>query len=63
MVPPVAAPKDRVFASPLARAEAAAKIAAVLGVEAGESEKMVAHVHCSGSCDNAQNRAKYGWMC
>ena len=51
--------KAPVNGCPVGGAESAAKIAAVLGVEAGESEKMVAHVHCSGSCDNAQTRAKY----
>ena len=51
--------KAPVNGCPVGGAAAAAKIAAVLGVEVTESEKMVAHVHCSGTCGNAKNRANY----
>ena len=51
--------KAPVNGCPVGGAAAAEKIAAVLGVEVTESEKMVAHVHCSGTCENAKNRAKY----
>lgn len=51
--------KAPVNGCPVGGAAAAAKIAAVLGVEVVESEKMIAHVHCSGTCSNAKNRAVY----
>ncbi|MGM9631029.1 RnfABCDGE type electron transport complex subunit B [Butyricicoccus sp.] len=51
--------KAPVNGCPVGGAAAAEKIAAVLGVEVTESEKMIAHVHCSGTCENAKNRAKY----
>ena len=51
--------KAPVNGCPVGGAAAAEKIAAVLGVEVTESEKMVAHVHCSGTCENAKNRAQY----
>lgn len=35
------------------------KIAAVLGVEAGETRKKVAFVHCGGDCGHAKIRAEY----
>ena len=35
------------------------KIAAVLGVEAGETRKKVAFVHCAGDCGHAKQRAEY----
>lgn len=44
---------------PVGGAESAEKIAKVLGVTVTESEKMIAHVHCSGTCENAKNRATY----
>jgi len=37
-------------------AEAAKKIAAVLGVESGDVVPMMAHVRCNGTCDNTQKR-------
>lgn len=51
--------KAPVNGCPVGGAAAAEKIAAVLGVEVTESEKMVAHVHCSGTCENVKNRAQY----
>ena len=51
--------KAPVNACPVGGAAAAEKIAAVLGVEVVEAEKMVAHVHCSGTCENVKNRANY----
>ncbi len=35
------------------------KIAAIMGVEAGDAEKMVAFVRCSGTCDKASSRYEY----
>ena len=43
---------------PVGGAACAEKIAAVMGVEASQSEKMVAHVHCNGGM-NAADKAKY----
>ena len=40
-------------------AEAAAKIAAVMGVDAGSSEKMIAFVPCAGSSENAALKFDY----
>ena len=51
--------KAPVNGCPVGGAAAAEKIAAVLGVEVTESEKMVAHVHCSGTCGVAKDRAVY----
>lgn len=51
--------KAPVNGCPVGGAAAAEKIAKVLGVEVVESEKMIAHVHCSGNCDNVKNRAIY----
>lgn len=35
------------------------KIAEIMGVEAGSSEKMVAYVHCNGTCDKAATQYEY----
>ena len=43
---------------PVGGAACAEKIAAVMGVDAGAGDKMVAHVHCNGGC-NAVDKAKY----
>lgn len=43
---------------PVGGAPVAAKIAAIMGVDAGASDKMVAHVHCDGGC-NANKRFNY----
>ena len=51
--------KAPVNGCPVGGAASAEKIAKVLGVEVTESEKMVAHVHCSGDCETAKNRANY----
>ena len=40
-------------------AEAAAKVAAVMGVAAGSAEKMIAFVPCSGSAENAALKFDY----
>lgn len=42
-----------VNACPVGGEAVGAKIAAIMGVEAGSSEKMVAYVHCNGDCDKA----------
>ncbi|MGN1031132.1 MAG: RnfABCDGE type electron transport complex subunit B [Butyricicoccaceae bacterium] len=44
---------------PVGGEAAAAKIAAILGVEVASGDKMVAHVHCGGTCDKAPDRTKY----
>ncbi len=40
-------------------AETAAKVSEIMGVSAGEAEKMVAHVACSGAADIAEPRFNY----
>ena len=42
-----------------AGAEGAAKIAEIMGVEAGSAEKMVAHVYCCGGDKNAKKKYNY----
>ena len=44
---------------PVGGAAAAEKIAVVMGVSAGETEKMVAHVNCKGTCTNAKSKYEY----
>src|SRR3712207_46675 len=44
---------------PIGGAEAAAKIASVMGVEAESSEPKVAYVKCQGTCENAKNKYSY----
>jgi len=51
-----------VNACPVGGAAAAAKIAEVMGLEAGSSEKMVAHVACKGTCDKAKSKYEYFGM-
>lgn len=41
------------------KAAVAEKIAAIMGVEAGETVEMVANVACSGSCLNASDKYEY----
>lgn len=43
---------------PVGGAACAAKVAAVMGVEADTSERKVAHVHCNGGC-NAADKTQY----
>lgn len=43
---------------PVGGADCAAKVAAVMGVDAGSADKQVAHVHCNGGC-NAVDKAAY----
>lgn len=44
---------------PVAGAAGAEKIAKIMGVEAGSSEKQVAFVKCAGTCDKAKVRYHY----
>ena len=44
---------------PVGGAPVAAKISEVMGVEAGDSTKMVAFVHCNGTCVNANKAYEY----
>ena len=48
-----------VDACPVGGAPCAEKIAAIMGVEAGSSEKMVAFVKCKGTCDKAKSQYNY----
>ncbi|MDO4521827.1 MAG: RnfABCDGE type electron transport complex subunit B [Eubacteriales bacterium] len=48
-----------VNACPVGGAPVAAKIGAVMGVEAGASVKRVAFVHCIGDCDSAKDKCNY----
>ena len=54
----ILAGKAPVTACAPAGAEGAAKIAAIMGMEAPSGEKMVAHVLCNGGC-NAKDKANY----
>lgn len=51
----ILAGKAPVNACAPAGAEGAAKIAAIMGVEAADGERMVAHVHCNGGCAAQKN--------
>lgn len=48
-----------VNACPVGGAPVGEKIAEIMGVEAGSSEKMVAYVACTGDCDRAKVDYKY----
>lgn len=48
-----------VGACPVGGAPVAEKIAAIMGLDAGEAVKMVAFVHCSGTCDKAASNGDY----
>jgi len=55
----IAAGKAAPNACPVASEEANNRIAAIMGVEAGSGEKMVAYVMCAGTCDKAKEKYKY----
>lgn len=44
---------------PVGGAPVAEKIARIMGVDAGEAEKVAAFVKCSGDCENAASRCHY----
>lgn len=48
-----------VNACPVGGAAVAEKVAAVMGVEAGSTEKMTAFVKCQGDCDKAKSKFEY----
>lgn len=48
-----------VNACPVGGAAIGEKIAAIMGVEAGASEKMVAYVACGGNCEKAKENYEY----
>ena len=50
--------KAPVNACPVGGADCAAKIAAIMGVDAGSTERQVARVHCNGGC-NAKDKFNY----
>ncbi|MCR5607696.1 MAG: RnfABCDGE type electron transport complex subunit B [Lachnospiraceae bacterium] len=51
--------KAEVGACPVGGKQVADKIAAVMGVEAGEVLRMAAVVRCKGTCDNAKSKYNY----
>ena len=51
--------KVKITLCPVGGEEGVKKIAAVLGVEAGETRKKVAFVHCGGDCGHAKARSEY----
>lgn len=55
----IAAGEAPVNQCPVGGAPVAAKIAAVMGVEAGDTVKTVAYVRCSGTCEQAKNQSLY----
>lgn len=55
----IAAGEAPVNACPVGGAAAADQISAIIGVEAGDSLKMVAFVKCSGTCEKAANKYEY----
>lgn len=55
----IVAGEARVDQCPVGGAEAGAKIAAILGVEASTAERKVAYVKCAGTCDKAAQKYDY----
>lgn len=55
----IAAGQAAVDACPVGGAPVGAKIAAIMGVEAGSSEKQVAFVKCKGTCDKTNMQYRY----
>lgn len=48
-----------VNACPVGGASVAEKVAAIMGVEAGSGEKIVANVRCKGTCEATKNKYEY----
>ena len=55
----IAAGEAAVDACPVGGAPVGAKIAAIMGVEAGGAEKQVAFVKCTGTCDKTNMQYRY----
>lgn len=55
----IAAGQAAVDACPVGGAPVGAKIAAIMGVEAGSAEKQVAFVKCKGTCDKTNMQYRY----
>ncbi len=55
----IAAGEAAVDACPVGGAPVGAKIAAIMGVEAGGAEKQVAFVKCKGTCDKTNMQYRY----
>ena len=55
----IVAGNAKVNACPVGGADAAAKIGAIMGIEAGAGERMVAHVNCCGGDKNAKKKYNY----
>lgn len=55
----IAAGDAPVASCPVGGAESAEKISGIMGVDAGDMEKMVAVVLCQGDCDKAENKYIY----
>lgn len=59
MAAAIAAGNAPVNGCPVGGAPVAEKVAGVMGVSAGETEKMVAFVKCAGTCDRTRNNFDY----
>ena len=55
----IAAGEAPVGACPVGGPDAAAKIGAIMGVDAGASEKKVAFVKCAGTCEKSKTQYEY----
>ena len=55
----ISAGEASVNACPVGGAAVAEKISEIMGVEVGDTEKMVAFVKCSGTCDKAKDKYEY----
>ena len=55
----IAAGEAPVNACPVGGAPVGEKIAAIMGIEAGDSTRMTAYVKCAGTCDQAKNNYVY----
>lgn len=51
-----------VNACPVGGAAVAEKVAAIMGLDAGDSTKMVAYVKCAGTCEKAKNLYNYSGL-
>jgi len=55
----IAAGQAPVNACPVGGAQVAGQISAIMGVEAGDEQKMVAYVQCAGTCEKAGSKYIY----
>ena len=59
MAAAIASGQAPVNGCPVGGAPVAEKIGKIMGVEAGETVKMVAYVRCSGDCQHAKDKSEY----